>query len=187
MENDQTPAACQAIGLSGMFTGYAPVPPESLLRRLRLALRRSLTARQVRTLKTQSGRLVDRLRGLRRTHPDAAVSEAEAAPPGLTAGDRVRVLSREEIQATLNPWGQLQGCMFMPHEMSPYCGTTQRVLKRLERFVDERDYRVKKCHGVVLLEGVMCQGTTDYGRCDRACFFFWREEWLETLNGVNVT
>jgi hypothetical protein len=27
----------------------------------------------------------------------------------------------------------------------------------------------------------MCQGTKDFGRCDRSCFFFWREEWLEKL------
>jgi hypothetical protein len=25
-------------------------------------------------------------------------------------------------------------------------------------------------------------GTPDYGRCDRACFYFWREEWLEKLD-----
>jgi len=72
--------------------------------------------------------------------------------------------------------------MFMPNEMSIYCGTTQRVLKRMERFVDERDYRVKKCNGIILLEGLNCQGTTDYGRCDRNCYFFWREEWLEKID-----
>jgi len=27
-----------------------------------------------------------------------------------------------------------------------------------------------------------CQGTSDYGRCDRSCFYFWREEWLEKIN-----
>ena len=71
----------------------------------------------------------------------------------------------------------------MPNEMSKYCDTTQRVLKRMERFVDERDYKVKKSNGIVLLEGLNCQGTTDFGRCDRNCFFFWREEWLEKTGG----
>jgi hypothetical protein len=51
----------------------------------------------------------------------------------------------------------------------------------VERFVDERDYRVKKASGVVLLEGSLCQGTELYGPCDRSCFFFWREEWLEKV------
>jgi len=29
---------------------------------------------------------------------------------------------------------------------------------------------------------VYCQGTPDLGRCDRSCFYFWREEWLEKLD-----
>jgi hypothetical protein len=66
-------------------------------------------------------------------------------------------------------------------EMEIYCGTTQRVLKPLQRFVDERDLRVKRSTGIILLEGVMCQGTADFGKCDRSCFYFWREEWLEKV------
>ena len=54
--------------------------------------------------------------------------------------------------------------------------------KPLARFVDERDLRVKKSSGIVLLEGVRCQGTADFGRCDRSCLLFWREEWLEKVN-----
>jgi hypothetical protein len=96
----------------------------------------------------------------------------------LRSGDRVKVRSKEEIQTTLNRWNQLKGCSFM-EEMWPYCGTTQRVLKMVEKFLDERDYLKKKCRGIIILEGVMCQGTKDFGLCDRSCFFFWREEWLE--------
>jgi hypothetical protein len=65
--------------------------------------------------------------------------------------------------------------------MEQYCGTTQRVFRRMERFVDERDLRVKKSRGIVLLEGVMCEGTAEFGPCDRSCLVFWREEWLEKL------
>ncbi len=93
----------------------------------------------------------------------------------------VRVRSEEEIKASLSAWGELKGCLFMDAQRQ-YCGTTQRVLKPVERFVDERDYRVKKAKGVVLLEGIICGGTPDYGRCDRACFYFWREEWLEQVD-----
>jgi len=96
----------------------------------------------------------------------------------LKAGDVVRVRSREKIQATLDHRNQLNGCTFT-EEMWPYCGTTQRVLKRVERVLDERDFLVKKCKGIVLLEGIMCEGTKELGPCDHACFFFWREEWLE--------
>lgn len=99
----------------------------------------------------------------------------------LEAGDLVRVRSKEEVMKTLNRWNQLKGCSFM-EEMLPYCGTTQRVLKRVQKFLDERDYLTKKCSGIVILDGVFCEGTHDFGACDRMCFFFWREGWLEKIN-----
>ena len=97
---------------------------------------------------------------------------------GFQPGERVRIKSKEKIQQTLDNWNELKGCGFM-EEMWPYCGTEQKILKRAERFFDERDYRLKKVRGIYLLEGLMCQGTRDLGPCDRSCFFFWREEWLE--------
>jgi hypothetical protein len=105
-----------------------------------------------------------------------------SAVTGLQPGDIVRVRSREEIQATLNNWNFLKGCGFM-EEMWPYCNTTQRVLKRVEKFIDERDYLMKNIKGIIILDGVFCQGTKDFGACDRTCFYFWREEWLEKIGG----
>jgi len=81
----------------------------------------------------------------------------------------------------LDHWHSFKGCGFLD-EMTRYCGTKQRVFKRVERFIDERDYRLKKASGVVLLDGVTCSGTGTTGRCDRSCFFFWREEWLEKVH-----
>jgi hypothetical protein len=181
MDIGATPSSCQIANLPQIYEAFAQVPPESFARRLRLVARRSLQARQVRALKMKSsqalGWFFDLIEGSNRLAvPDAAVPN-----PLFRPGDLVRVRSREEIAATLNPWGQLRGCMFMP-EMARYCGTTQQVFKPLERFVDERDYRVKRSHGVVLLAGLHCEGTSDYGRCDRSCFYFWREEWLEKLD-----
>ncbi len=98
----------------------------------------------------------------------------------LMAGDLVRVRSRSEIEATLSHWNALKGCGMM-EEMWEYCGTTHRVMKRVERFLDERDYLMKKTQGIIILENVICNGTVDFGPCDRSCFFFWREEWLEKL------
>ena len=106
--------------------------------------------------------------------------QIRAAGNHLQAGDRVRVRSKEEIRATLDRWNQLNRCSFM-EEMWPYCGTEQRVLKRVGKFLDERDYLIKKCKGVFVLDNVLCEGTKDFGACDRACFFFWREEWLEKI------
>jgi hypothetical protein len=95
-------------------------------------------------------------------------------------GDRVRVRSKQEIEATLDRWHELKGCAMLP-EMWQYCDTTQRVFKVMERFLDERDYKVKKTKGIILLENVMCSGTPVFGQCDRSCLFFWREEWLEKI------
>lgn len=101
--------------------------------------------------------------------------------PSLQPGDMVRVKSKEEIRATLGNWNDLKGCIFM-EEMWDHCGTTNRVFKRIGQFLDERDYQVKNVQGLVILENVFCQGTVDFGPCDRSCFFFWREERLERID-----
>lgn len=149
-----------------------------LRKRMRLAMRRRLSPRWRRKLKKAFTNFLLRLRGDSPAASASAQPAARSASLSLKAGDRVRVRSKEEIQSTLNRWGELKGCGFMT-EMWQYCGTNQRVLKPVERFVDERDYQVKKARGVVLLEGVTCHGTEFYGPCDRSCFLFWREEWLE--------
>jgi hypothetical protein len=122
---------------------------------------------------TQQQQLVDQL---------PHVEEAEPARPGkLMAGDWVRVRSWEEIQPMLDPFKETRGCAFL-EDMRKYCDTKQRVFKSMERFLDERDYKVKKVRGVILLENVICGGVPAFGRCDRSCFLFWREEWLEKID-----
>ncbi|OGO34542.1 MAG: hypothetical protein A2W35_05970 [Chloroflexi bacterium RBG_16_57_11] len=98
----------------------------------------------------------------------------------LNVGDWVLVRPREEIEATLDRWKEQKGCAFLEY-MWQYCGTTQQVLQPMERFLDERDYKVKKVKGVVLLKDILCKGTPVFGRCDRCCHLFWREEWLERI------
>jgi len=187
MHEGDSPANCQIQNLPGMFEKYAEIPPESLPRRLRLAVRRRLNSRQVRIFKTKSSRLMDSILDfLGRKKKKGLVPINDPFTSSFKPGDTVRVRSREEIEATLNRWGQLKGCMFMPGEMSTYCGTIQRVFKPMERFVDERNYHVKKASGIILLAGLHCQGTSDYGRCDRSCFFFWREEWLEKVDTLKT-
>jgi len=98
----------------------------------------------------------------------------------LQPGERVRVRSRTEIEQCNDRWNELKGCGFM-EEMWVYCGTEQVVLKRVERFLDEATYHMQTARGLVLLQGLTCAGTIDFGRCDRSCFYFWREEWLERI------
>ena len=178
-ENDRT---CQIACLPQFSRGFAQVPPESIRRRLRLFVRRSLNVRQVKVIRKKLTPIIAWFQSTLRFQKQSLNKAIKAREvPNFAENDWVRVRSKEEIEATLNVWKQLKGCMFMP-EMLPYCGTTQRVFRRLERFVDERDYHVKESRGIVLLEGLYCQGTSDYGRCDRSCFYFWREEWLEKID-----
>ncbi len=128
-----------------------------------------------RMIKRRIGYAANVIRRMRNMKPSLSPAEFQMI---FQPGDRVRVKSREEIQAMLDNWNELKHCGFM-EEMWPYCDTEQKIFKRVERFLDERDYRVKQTRGVYLLEGLICNGTVDFGPCDRSCFFFWREEWLE--------
>jgi hypothetical protein len=169
---------CQIPCLPRMADGLADVGSQPLVKRLKRLLAAPWNYYVKKWLKhlylfwmSWHARLFQR--GLRS-------SESKLDISSLQAGDWVRVRSPEEIQATLNPWKELKGCAFLPYMME-YCGTKQRVLQPVHRFLDERDYKVKKARGVVLLEGVICKGTPVFGRCDRCCHLFWREEWLEKI------
>lgn len=169
---------CQIPSLKSIAEGNARMPPQPPVTQVRQFIRRRLSLRQVQLLHKYADAaqaFARRLTGA----PDAARPAAAALPLALQAGDKVRVRSEAQIMATLDKRRQLKGCTFMD-EMKPFCSTEQRVLKPLARFVDERDLRLKKSRGLVLLEGVNCTGVAGmFGSCDRACFFFWREEWLE--------
>ncbi len=118
---------------------------------------------------------------------------AQDAPPtkrrafnragGLQAGDLVRVRPLDEIAAMLDDHHRYDGLSFM-RPMAEHCGKTHRVFKKVRRLVNDRDHTVRKARGVVILDGVFCHGRGVYGRedCDRTCFFFWKEEWLEKVD-----
>jgi hypothetical protein len=118
---------------------------------------------------------------IRKSNHSSPATASVTTTAHLKAGDQVWVRSRNEIEATLDPFKELRGCAFLEY-MWQYCDTNQRVLKPVERFLDERDYQVKKAKGMVLLEGVLCDGTPVFGRCDRSCHLFWREEWLQKIS-----
>lgn len=173
------PCPLQSLIASSPKAGRCEVGEASLVISLKRALKRRQGSKGDRKLKA----LVSSIREpfLRRFLKSALEVPLESSPHGrLEAGDLVRVRARDEIEATLDGWRSLKGCAFLS-EMASYCGTAQKVLKRVERFMDEKDYRMKKAFGIVLLENVICPGTDGIGRCDRACFFFWREEWIEKL------
>jgi hypothetical protein len=171
---------CQCQCIPRISIGIIQVPPTSFQSWLKLTLKRLLSAGTKRKLKRLTSNLTKTLR-LDTNKNLSSTEQLSSETQQFSVGDLVRVRSEQEIRATLNTWNELKGCMFMEGQRR-YCNTKQRVLKTIERFVDERDYRVKKAKGIILLDDVLCEGTPDYGRCDRACFYFWREEWLEKIS-----
>ena len=101
---------------------------------------------------------------------------------GLKPGDIVRVRSKEQILQTLDKNNMLKGCYFM-NEMWQYCGSQQKVLKRVDYFFDERRAKYYRASNTVILENLCCSGKLAkfMPKCDRNCYVFWKEEWLEKI------
>jgi hypothetical protein len=98
------------------------------------------------------------------------------------AGDWVEVRSKEEILATLDKNGQLEGLPFMP-QMVQYCGKRLRVFKRAHKTCDTvNDYKGRKMNAAVHLDGIRCDGQA-YGGCEAACLIYWKEAWLKKVSG----
>jgi glycosyltransferase involved in cell wall biosynthesis len=98
----------------------------------------------------------------------------------LQPGQLVRIKSREEIVRTLDVNNSNRGLSFDP-EMVAYCGRQARVLRRVERVVDERTGRLLSLkRACIALEDVTCRG--EFHRCcPRADYPFWRAAWLERV------
>ena len=117
------------------------------------------------------------------TSQDSARSVA-FPPLGLQPNERVRVKSLEEIRKTLDATGRCEGCGFTA-AMPQYCGKTTTVLKRVDRFFDERNAKLLKAKNMVLLAEFFCHSPPDvnlaWAGCDRSCYLFWKEAWLERV------
>jgi hypothetical protein len=102
---------------------------------------------------------------------------------GLAPGERVRVRSPREIEATLNEQGRNRGLWF-DREMLAFCGKEFRVRQHIRRLIDERTGElVEISSDCVSLEGAVCSGEYSTGRwfCPRAIYPYWREAWLERV------
>jgi hypothetical protein len=99
----------------------------------------------------------------------------------LRAGEWVEVRSKEEILATLDKDGRMEGLPFMP-QMFLYCGQRFKVYKRAHKTCDF----VYTMHSRELANGVhldlRCDGKA-YGGCQHACLLYWKDAWLKHLEG----
>jgi hypothetical protein len=104
----------------------------------------------------------------------------------LEPGDLVRIKSKDEIVATLDRTNRNRGLTF-DGEMADYCGRTARVRARVNRLIEESTGEMIEINSdCIILEGVVCVG--DYHRfCSRGIYPYWREIWLERVNGNGST
>jgi hypothetical protein len=96
----------------------------------------------------------------------------------LKIGDRARVRSLPEIEATLSRYNSNRGLLF-DSEDSTFCGSSSTVIDRVERFVDDQTGEMIEIKSdCLILDGMACRG--EYWRlCSRNLYTYWREIWLE--------
>ena len=134
---------CQIPCLPRLADGLADVGPQPFTKRIKRLLAKVWNYSVKKTMKKVSYAFRPWLARSTIKQSVEELAMTKGTVGSLKAGDTVRVRSLEEIQATLDPWKELKGCAFLEY-MREYCGTTQRVLQSMERFLDERDYKVKK-------------------------------------------
>ena len=104
----------------------------------------------------------------------------EHAP--LRSGDVVVVRSAEEILATLDERGMIDGLPFMA-EMLAFCGQRLRVGGRGDNVCDTIEQRgARRLPDAVYLEDLRCSGAS-HGGCEAECRIFWKEAWLRRADG----
>jgi hypothetical protein len=111
---------------------------------------------------------------------------------GLQPGDVVRVKGRAEIEATLDHQRSNRG-LKMGDEMSRYFGRRLEVRDIVERIIDEQTGEMREMRDTVTLRNVRsesmegsdlgCLCTGQLGDCPRSELMYWREIWLERVNG----
>jgi hypothetical protein len=108
------------------------------------------------------------------------MNDGHRAP--IQIGDWVEVRSKDEILATLDERGCLDGLPFMP-EMLRFCGQQLQVFKRAHKTCDT----VNKTGGrrlaaAVHLDAARCDGAA-HGGCQARCLIIWKEAWLKRVPG----
>lgn len=96
---------------------------------------------------------------------------------GLSVGDWVEVRTVEEILATLDQNGELDGTPFMP-EMLQFTGSRFPVYKLAHKTCDT----ATRTGGRSLTHTVHLQTRCDgsgHGGCQAGCLIFWKEAWLK--------
>ena len=114
-----------------------------------------------------------------------AVGRTPTGRLDLQPGELVRIKSKQEIMRTIDRDRLNRGLGF-EEEMARSCGRTARVLRRVERCIDEKTGKMLSMKNpCIVLEGVVCEGVY-HANCPREFLPFWREIWLERVEGGEV-
>ena len=113
--------------------------------------------------------------------------KVEGATPSmllnLRPGELVEVKTHEEILETINHRNRNRGLSF-DAEMVPYCGRKYRVLRRVEKIIDEKTGKmIRLPNDCIVLDGVTCTAQFIPQRlfCPRSIYPYWREIWLKRV------
>jgi len=126
-------------------------------------------------------------RGVPFPRRSGTIPEGQATPVetlNLQPGELVRVKSHKDILKTLNVNSRNRGLYFDAEEV-PYCGKTYRVLRRVERIVNERTGKMQEMKTpCLILDSVICRSRYSECRlfCPRSIYAYWREIWLERVD-----
>jgi len=201
--NGETVYSCQAMELRNFTSYMSGWDPRQYIRDLRsgnLASGLAGDSRAERLLELLLGAvqvaralivtLFNKVQGRRHGVPYPFVAGSLTKTPvetiNLQPGELVQVRSKEEIMATLDNQNRNRGLWF-DVEMLPYCGGIYRVLRRVNRIIDEKSGKMLNMkYPCIVLEGVVCK--SDFHRlCPRAIYAYWRENWLRRANDAAVT
>lgn len=120
--------------------------------------------------------------GRRYPHLAGRLTKTPSCRLNLRPGELVEIRSKEEISRTLDTRNRNRGLSF-DVEMLKFCGRRARVLRRVDRIIEESTGKMKTMGSdCIILEGVTCTG--EYHRfCPRGIYPFWREIWLRRVEG----
>jgi hypothetical protein len=185
--DDKVRYRCQATEMAAASTPLSTTDPRPYVREL------TSTNVSIRTF----ARVMSRAAVMQPAHhlgvlrwpkgPHARSPKAERLD--LQPGEWVRVKSRGEIEATLTQSGANRGLHF-DIEMVPYCGRVLQVRNRVTQIIDEPTGEMLEFSSdCIKLENAVCSGERSTGRwfCPREIYPYWRECWLERVDGPDAT
>jgi hypothetical protein len=148
------------------------------------AVLRALLAGLFNRLQSFSTRILPRRlwfrEGLRWGFVKGSLTTTPTGHTDLQPGEFVRIKPKAEIMRTLSKDLRNRGLGF-EEEMARHCGREARVLRRVDRCIEEGSGRlVRMKNPCIVLEHIVCEGAYS-ANCPRSIYAFWREIWLERV------